>query len=51
MQRGFVNDNVLHTEEYGDIHFSSYIPESYDGTFLGGGLLRSACGRTGICPR
>lgn len=32
MQRGFVNDNVLHTEEYGDIHFSSYIPESYDGT-------------------
>lgn len=32
MQRGFLNDNVLHTEAYGDIHFSSYIPESYDGT-------------------
>lgn len=31
-QRGFLNDNVLHTEEYGDIHFSSYIPESYDGS-------------------
>lgn len=32
MQRGFINDNTLHTEEYGDIHFSSYIPESYDGS-------------------
>ena len=31
MQRGFVNDNVLH-DETGDIHFSSYIPESYDGS-------------------
>lgn len=30
-QRGFVNDNVLHSE-IGDIHFSSYIPESYDGS-------------------
>ena len=30
-QRGFVNDNVLH-DETGDIHFSSYIPESYDGS-------------------
>ena len=30
-QRGFVNDNVLHAE-IGDIHFSSYIPESYDGS-------------------
>lgn len=29
-QRGFVNDNVLHAE-IGDIHFSSYIPDSYDG--------------------
>ena len=29
MQRGFINDNVLHTPEYGDIHYSSYIPESY----------------------
>lgn len=31
MQRGFINDNVLHTPEYGDIHYSSYIPETYDG--------------------
>ena len=30
-QRGFINDNVLHSE-IGDIHFSSYIPESYDGS-------------------
>lgn len=30
-QRGFVNDNVLHSDT-GDIHFSSYIPESYDGS-------------------
>lgn len=29
--RGFVNDNVLHSK-IGDIHFSSYIPESYDGS-------------------
>lgn len=28
-QRGFINDNVLHSPEYGDIHYSSYIPESY----------------------
>lgn len=33
VQRGFVNDNVLHAQ-MGDIHFSSYIPESYDGTRL-----------------
>lgn len=32
VQRGFLNDNALHTEEYGDIHYSSYIPESYDGS-------------------
>lgn len=32
MQRGFINDNVLRTPEYGDIHYSSYIPESYDGS-------------------
>ncbi len=31
-QRGFLNDNTLHTKEYGDIHYSSYIPESYDGS-------------------
>ena len=30
-RRGFINDNVLHSE-IGDIHFSSYIPESYDGS-------------------
>lgn len=30
-QRGFLNDNVLRSE-MGDIHFSSYIPESYDGS-------------------
>ena len=32
VQRGFLNDNVLHTEAYGDIHYSSYIPDSYDGS-------------------
>ncbi len=32
MQRGFINDNVLHSPAHGDIHYSSYIPESYDGT-------------------
>lgn len=30
--RGFVLDNVLHDEAQGDIHFSLYIPESYDGS-------------------
>lgn len=30
-QRGFVNDNVLHSK-VGDIHFSSYIPDTYDGS-------------------
>lgn len=30
--RGMVVDNTLHTDELGDIHFSSYIPDSYDGT-------------------
>lgn len=29
---GFIVDNVLHSEIQGDIHFSSYIPESYDGS-------------------
>ena len=28
-QRGFVNDNVYHSK-LGDIHYSSYIPDSYD---------------------
>ena len=31
-QRGFLNDNVYHSETEGDIHYSSYIPESYDGS-------------------
>lgn len=30
-QRGFVNDNIYHSE-LGDIHYSSYIPDSYDGS-------------------
>ena len=29
---GFIVDNTLHSNECGDIHFSSYIPESYDGS-------------------
>ena len=28
--RGFVLDNVLHHPERGDIHFSLYVPDSYD---------------------
>ena len=28
----FIVDNVLHSDTQGDIHFSSYIPESYDGS-------------------
>lgn len=28
----FIVDNVLHSETQGDIHFSSYVPESYDGS-------------------
>ncbi len=31
IERGFVLDNVLHSEE-GDIHFNLYTPVSYDGT-------------------
>ena len=31
IQRGFLNDNVYHSEQ-GEIHYSSYIPESYDGS-------------------
>lgn len=30
--RGFLLDNVLHSEEEGDIHYNVYIPDSYDGT-------------------
>ena len=29
--RGFVLNNVLHDEARGDIHFSIYVPERYDG--------------------
>ena len=29
--RDFIVDNLLHSERHGDIHFSVYIPESYDG--------------------
>lgn len=28
----FIVDNVLHSDTQGEIHFSSYIPESYDGS-------------------
>ena len=30
--RGFLLDNVLHSEDDGDIHYSVYIPDSYDGS-------------------
>lgn len=30
--RGFLFDNVLHSENDGDIHFGLYIPDSYDGS-------------------
>ena len=30
--RGFVVDNVLHTSTQGDLHFSSYVPDGYDGS-------------------
>lgn len=30
--RGFVLDNTVHHTERGDIHFSLYVPDSYDGT-------------------
>lgn len=32
MRNDFIVDNVLHSDTQGDIHFSSYIPESYDGS-------------------
>lgn len=32
IKNDFIVDNVLHSETQGDIHFSSYIPESYDGS-------------------
>ena len=30
--RGFVLDNVLHSQDEGDIHYNVYIPDAYDGT-------------------
>ena len=30
--RGFILDNVYHSEKDGDIHFNLYVPESYDGS-------------------
>lgn len=30
--RGFVLDNVLHSETDGDIHFNLYVPDRYDGS-------------------
>ena len=30
--RGFILDNVLHSQSQGDIHYNVYIPDSYDGT-------------------
>ena len=28
----FLMDNVLHTTQYGDIHYHIYVPDSYDGS-------------------
>lgn len=30
--RGFLLDNVLHSEDSGDIHYNLYVPDSYDGS-------------------
>ena len=30
--RGFILDNILHSESEGDIHYNLYIPDSYDGS-------------------
>lgn len=30
--RGFLLDNILHSENYGDIHYNLYVPDSYDGS-------------------
>ena len=30
--RGFVLDNVLHSNDEGDIHYNVYIPDTYDGS-------------------
>ncbi len=30
--RGFIVDNILHSKDYGDIHYNVYIPNKYDGS-------------------
>ena len=30
--RGFILDNIFHSETNGDVHYNVYIPESYDGS-------------------
>lgn len=30
--KDFILDNILHSKEYGDIHFNLYIPDTYDGS-------------------
>lgn len=30
--KGFLLDNILHSETEGDIHYNVYVPDSYDGT-------------------
>lgn len=37
--RGFILDNVLHSESEGDIHYNLYVPDSYDGSRLYGLFL------------
>lgn len=32
VERDMIVDNVLHSEQQGEIHFSCYIPDSYDGS-------------------
>lgn len=31
VDRNFIVDNTYHSSEYGDIHYSSYFPDTYDG--------------------
>ncbi|MGM9642435.1 MAG: prolyl oligopeptidase family serine peptidase [Eubacteriales bacterium] len=44
--RGFLIDNVYHSEEYGEIHFNLYVPDSYDGS-TPYALYLSLCGYGG----
>ena len=32
LYRGFISDNLYHDKNLGEVHFSSYIPKSYDGS-------------------